>query len=57
MVSALINPYGTPARVVELRITGQVVAVVTRELLDELTFVLVRPSSVVGFPSLTRFPL
>ena len=43
LVSALINPYGAPARVVELLITGQVVAVVTQELLDELTFVLVRP--------------
>ena len=39
----MINPYGAPARVVELLITGQVVAVVTQELLDELTVVLVRP--------------
>ncbi len=43
LVSALINPYGAPARVLELLITGQVVAVVTQELLDELTVVLVRP--------------
>jgi uncharacterized protein len=34
-VSAVINPYGTPARVVE--------AVITQHLLDELAAVLIRP--------------
>ena len=43
LVSALINPYGAPARVVALLITGQVVAVIAQELLDELMVVLVRP--------------
>jgi putative PIN family toxin of toxin-antitoxin system len=42
-VSAVINPYGTPARVVEAVASGQIVAVVNQHLLDELTAVLVRP--------------
>lgn len=42
-ISALINPYGPPARVVELVMTGAVVTVVTEPLLDELTDVLARP--------------
>lgn len=42
-VSAVINPYGTPARVVQAVISGQVIAVVTQHLLDELAAVLIRP--------------
>lgn len=42
-VSALINPYGVPAKVVEAVLSGQVVAVVSQQLLDELTAVLIRP--------------
>jgi putative PIN family toxin of toxin-antitoxin system len=42
-VSALINPYGAPARVVETVTDGEIVAVVTQHLLDELTAVLIRP--------------
>lgn len=42
-VAALINPYGTPARVLDAVIAGDVVAVVTQHLLDELTEVLIRP--------------
>lgn len=42
-VAALINPYGIPARVVEAVITGEVTAVVTPHLLDELAAVLARP--------------
>jgi len=43
LVSAVINPQGTPARVVEAVMSGRVVAVVTEGLLDELAAVLIRP--------------
>ena len=43
-VSAVINPFGVPARVVEAVITGKLVAVVSQHLLDELTAVLIRPT-------------
>ena len=39
----MINPYGVAARVVEAVMSGQVVAVVSQELLDELIAVLIRP--------------
>lgn len=42
-VSAVINPYGTPARVVEAVADGAITAVVTQHLLDELVAVLIRP--------------
>jgi putative PIN family toxin of toxin-antitoxin system len=42
-VSAVINPYGTPARVVEAVAEGAITAVVTQHLLDELVAVLIRP--------------
>jgi len=42
-VSAVTNPFGVPARVVEAVITGEIVAVVTQHLLDELAAVLIRP--------------
>lgn len=42
-VSAVINPFGVPARVVEAVTFGKLVAVVSQHLLDELTAVLVRP--------------
>ncbi len=42
-ISAVINHYGTPARVVEAVTAGDIVAVVTQHLLDELTVVLIRP--------------
>jgi putative PIN family toxin of toxin-antitoxin system len=42
-VSAVINPYGTPARVVEAVANGTLAAVVTPNLLDELAAVLIRP--------------
>jgi len=42
-VSAVINPYGTPARVVEAVADDAIVAVVTQHLLDELAAVLIRP--------------
>jgi putative PIN family toxin of toxin-antitoxin system len=42
-VSALINPYGAPARVVEAVMSGQVVALLTQQLIDELAGVLMRP--------------
>jgi putative PIN family toxin of toxin-antitoxin system len=42
-VSAVINPFGVPARVVEAVTTGKLVAVVSQHLLDELTAVLIRP--------------
>jgi putative PIN family toxin of toxin-antitoxin system len=42
-VSAVINPYGAPARVVEAVADGVLVAVVTQQLLDELAAVLIRP--------------
>jgi uncharacterized protein len=42
-VSAVINPYGTPARVVQAVADGAITAVVTQHLLDELAAVLIRP--------------
>ncbi|MCV7407346.1 putative toxin-antitoxin system toxin component, PIN family [Mycobacterium marseillense] len=39
----MINPYGTPARVVEAVADGAITAVVTQHLLDELAAVLIRP--------------
>jgi putative PIN family toxin of toxin-antitoxin system len=42
-VSAVINPYGTPARIVEAVADGAITAVVTQHLLDELAAVLTRP--------------
>lgn len=42
-MSAVINPYGTPARVVEAVADGAITAVVTQHLLDELVAVLIRP--------------
>lgn len=42
-VSGLINPYGTPALVIEAVIGRHVRAVVTQQLLDELATVLARP--------------
>lgn len=42
-VSAVINPFGAPARVVEAVITGELVAIVSQRLLDELAAVLIRP--------------
>lgn len=39
----MINPYGTPARVVEAVADGAITAVVTQHLLDELVAVLIRP--------------
>ncbi|HEY5855563.1 MAG TPA: putative toxin-antitoxin system toxin component, PIN family [Aldersonia sp.] len=42
-ISAAINPYGTPARVVDAVATGEVTAVVTQHLLDELATVLIQP--------------
>jgi uncharacterized protein len=42
-VSAVINPYGSPARVVEAVADGAITAVVTQHLLDELAAVLIRP--------------
>jgi uncharacterized protein len=42
-VSAVINPYGTPARVVEAVADGVITAVITQHLLDELAAVLIRP--------------
>lgn len=41
-IAALINPYGTPARVLHAVMTGQVRAVVSPHLLEELTAILVR---------------
>jgi putative PIN family toxin of toxin-antitoxin system len=41
-VSAVINPYGTPARTVEAVADGTIIAVVTQHLLDELAAVLIR---------------
>lgn len=41
-VSAVINPYGTPARVLEAVADGTITAVVTQHLLDELIGVLIR---------------
>jgi uncharacterized protein len=42
-VSAVINPYGTPARIVDAVTDGTITAVVTQHLLDELAAVLIRP--------------
>lgn len=42
-VSALINPYGIPAQVINAVLSGQAIAVVNDHLLDELTAVLARP--------------
>lgn len=42
-MSGLINPYGTPARVIEAVAERRVTAVVSDHLLDELATVLVRP--------------
>ena len=39
----MINPYGTPARVVDAVADGAITAVVTQHLLDELAAVLIRP--------------
>ena len=39
----MINPYGTPARVVEAVADGAITTVVTQHLLDELAAVLIRP--------------
>jgi putative PIN family toxin of toxin-antitoxin system len=42
-VSAVVNPYGTRARVAEAVADGAITAVVTQHLLDELAAVLIRP--------------
>jgi putative PIN family toxin of toxin-antitoxin system len=42
-VSGLINPFGTPARVIEAVMTHRCTAIVTHHLLDELGAVLARP--------------
>jgi len=42
-VSGLINPYGTPARVVQAVLARQVMAVANQHLLDEPATVLARP--------------
>jgi putative PIN family toxin of toxin-antitoxin system len=42
-IAGLINPYGTPARLIEAVTTETVIAVVTQRLLDELSEVLLRP--------------
>ena len=42
-MSAVINPYGAPARVVEAVADGSITVVVTQHLLDELAGVLIRP--------------
>lgn len=42
-ISAVINPFGPPARVVDAVSAGEIIAVVTQQLLDELTAVLLRP--------------
>lgn len=39
----MINPYGTPARVVEAVADDAITAVVSQHLLDELAAVLIRP--------------
>lgn len=41
-IAGLINPYGTPARLIDAVMNDQIVAVVTQHLLDELTEVLLR---------------
>ncbi len=42
-MSGLLNPYGTPAGVVQAVIDRRITAVVTQGLLDELAAVLARP--------------
>lgn len=42
-MSGLINPYGTPARVIQAVLARQVMAVANQHLLDELATVLGRP--------------
>ncbi|MEQ7127129.1 putative toxin-antitoxin system toxin component, PIN family [Actinopolymorpha sp. B11F2] len=42
-IAGLINPYGTPARVIEAVMADRITAVVCQELLDELAGVLARP--------------
>lgn len=42
-VSALISPHGTPARIVQAVLRGEMVPVVSPLLLEELTLVLARP--------------
>lgn len=42
-ISGLINPSGTPARVIAAAAAGRFTVVVSRRLLDELTTVLARP--------------
>jgi putative PIN family toxin of toxin-antitoxin system len=42
-IAGLINPYGTPARLIEAVTSEKITAVVTQHLLDELTEVLLRP--------------
>lgn len=42
-ISAVINPYGTPARVAQAVADGAITAVATQHLLDELAAVLIRP--------------
>ncbi len=42
-IAGLINPYGTPARLIEAVSTEKIVAVATQQLLDDLTEVLLRP--------------
>lgn len=42
-VSAVINPYGTPARVAEAVARNVITAVVSQQLVDELAAVLIRP--------------
>jgi predicted nucleic acid-binding protein len=39
----VVNPYGTPARVVEAVADAAITAVVTQHLLDELAAMLIRP--------------
>jgi len=42
-ISGLINPYGTPARVIQAVLARQVTAVMCQHLLNELATVLARP--------------
>jgi putative PIN family toxin of toxin-antitoxin system len=42
-VAGLINPYGTPARLIDAVTSEQITAVATQHLLDELSEVLLRP--------------
>ncbi len=43
-ISGLINPYGTPARVIRAVAEHRVTAVMSQHLIDELAEVLARPS-------------